>query len=49
MDFKYLEACRINKVNKLVFASSSSVYGDTKKKLKKNKIGSLSHLVLQGK
>lgn len=35
-----LEACRINKVNKLVFASSSSVYGDTKNKIKKeNKIG----------
>lgn len=32
-----LEASRINKVNKLVFASSSSVYGDTKNKIKKEK------------
>ncbi len=30
-----LEASRINKVKKLVFASSSSVYGDTKNKIKK--------------
>ena len=35
-----LEASRINKVKKLVFASSSSVYGDTKYKIKKeNKLG----------
>ncbi len=32
-----LEASRINKVNKIVFASSSSVYGDTKNKIKKEK------------
>ena len=32
-----LEASRINKVNKIVFASSSSVYGDTKNKIKKER------------
>ena len=45
-----LEACRINKVNKLVFASSSSVYGDTKiKKRKQNWKSSLTLCCYEGK